>query len=529
MAVGETTYHQGEEFKPRFAGKTMFTALRDAAGAYGSDDDILEDALGNAITFKRLLIGARVLGQKLLPFAKKDEAVGVLLPNANAVVVCFLALQSSARIPAMLNYTAGPATIVSACNTAAVKTVIASRAFVEKAMLQPVIDALLEASITIVWLEDVAASINWFDKLKGALLAKRPLAEADPENAALILFTSGSEGEPKGVVLSHQNILANCAQIHQRVQFIQGERFFNVLPVFHSFGLTGGTLLPLLYGVPVYLYPSPLHYKIIPKVAAKVKPTVLFGTDTFLSGYARTAKDEDFSSVRLVVAGAEAVKAETKSLWLKRFGAQVLEGFGMTEAAPVVAVNTPNFCRDGTVGQLLPGVKARLDPVEGIEEGGRLWVSGPNVMMGYMKAEQPGVLQALDSDGWHDSGDIVEIDQSGYVAIRGRIKRFAKVAGEMVSLGAVELIVKGLWPEEEHAVVCVPDKRKGERLVLVTTKENAEPAPIKKRSKEEGLTELMVPKDIVTVDDIPLLGSGKTDYVSTRKIALNELGLDEVA
>ncbi len=522
-------FHKGEEFSPHFSGKTLFEALRDAAMRYGNGEPILEDALGNTVTFKRLLIGARVLGEKLLSCARKGEAVGVLLPNANAVVICFLGLQSAARIPAMLNYTAGPATIVSACRTAAVKTVIASRAFVEKADLHKVIDALGEASIKVVWLEDVAAGINWFDKLKGLLLARKPLAVSGPDDPALILFTSGSEGAPKGVVLSHQNILTNCSQINQRVQFIEGEKFFNVLPVFHSFGLTGGTLLPLLFGVPVYLYPSPLHYKIIPKAAARVKPTVLFGTDTFLTGYARTAKDEDFSSVRLVVAGAEAVKSETKRIWMERFGAQVLEGFGMTEAAPVVAVNTPDFNRHGSVGQLLPGVQARLEPVDGINEGGRLWVSGPNVMLGYMKADRPGELQPIDGDGWHDSGDIVHIDEDGFVSICGRIKRFAKVAGEMVSLGAVELIVKGLWPEEEHAVVCVPDKRKGERLVLVTTKEDALPAPIKQRSREEGLTELMVPKDIVTVEGIPLLGSGKTDYVKTRKIALSELGLEDAA
>ncbi len=525
----DSGHYAGEDFKSGFAGKTIFSAIRDAAQQYGSEEPVLEDALGNSVTFKRFLIGVRVLGKKLLPIAGEAEAVGILLPNANAVMACFMALQSSARVPAMLNYTAGPSTIVSACHTAAVSAVIASRAFVEKADLNKVINALEEASITIIWLEDVAASVNWFDKLTGALMARWAIADADPSKPALILFTSGSEGAPKGVVLSHQNILANCAQINQRVKFISGERFFNVLPVFHSFGLTGGTLLPLLYGVPVYLYPSPLHYKIIPKAAAKVKPTILFGTDTFLTGYARTAKDGDFSSVRLVVAGAEAVKPETKKLWQERFGATVLEGFGMTEAAPVVAVNTPDFSRDGSVGQLLPGISARLDPVEGIEHGGRLWVSGPNVMLGYMKADRPGELQPIEDEGWHDSGDIVDIDDDGFVTICGRIKRFAKVAGEMVSLGAVELMVKGLWPEEEHAVVCVPDKRKGERLVLVTTREDAKSGSIKQRSKEEGLTELMVPRDIVQVDDIPLLGSGKTDYVSSRKIAMSELGLDDAA
>ncbi len=343
-----------------------------------------------------------------------------------------------------------------------------------------------------------------------------------------MLFTSGSEGAPKGVVLSHENILSNCAQIETRIEFSPKDKLFNALPVFHSLGLTGGMILPLVTGVRLYLYPSPLHYKIIPQAVAKTNATILFGTDTFLAGYARTANDSDFKSLRLVVAGAEVVRHDTHETWRKRFNTTVLEGFGMTEASPVVAVNAPQSNRIGSVGQLLPGMEYKLEPVEGIDGGGKLWVKGPNVMLGYMLPENPGVLVAPEG-GWHDSGDIVDVDEQGFITIKGRVKRFAKIAGEMVSLGAVEMIAHHLWPEESHAVVSVPDKRKGERVVLVTTAGNASRDTIADASRKSGYSELWVPNSIIHVSQVPVLGTGKTDYVSSKKIAIEKLGLGEAA
>ena len=513
------------EFSSEFAGMSLFQAISQAARRYGGSEVQIEDATGGSLTYSRLMAGAHVLARRFERFTHKGEAVGVLLPNAAGVVAVFTALQATGRVPAMLNYTAGPAVVRSACETVEARTIITSRQFVEKADLQDRIDALAEAGLELVWLEDMREEIAWYEKLRGHWFRHSEPEQVNADDPALILFTSGSEGLPKGVVLSHENILCNCAQVRQRIRFSEADKLFNVLPVFHSFGLTGGMILPLVYGVKLFLYPSPLHYKIIPKAVAKTKPTILFGTDTFLTGYARMAKDQDFTSLRLVVSGAEAVKPETVRTWKDRFSADVLEGFGMTEAAPVVAVNTPDEQRTGTVGKLLPGVETRIEPVDGIEEGGKLWLRGPNLMLGYMKAEAPGVLQP-PPDRWHDTGDIVHLDEDGYLAIRGRVKRFAKIAGEMVSLGAVEILVNGLWPEADHAVVSIPDKRKGERIVLLTTAEKAKREAILQESKSRGFTELMVPNSIIPVPQIPVLGSGKIDYSGAKSLAIEAQGLN---
>jgi len=501
----------------------LFEAFVEAARTYGPKRVILEDTVTGSLSYKMMLIGARVLGKRFIGMSKRGEAMGILLPNANGVVVTFLALQTAGRVAAMLNYSAGAANIVSAINTAKIRTVLSSRVFIEKAELQAIVDAIEANGTTIIWLEDVRQTVTTVEKLSAALQWTRPLVAVDPEEPAVILFTSGSEGTPKGVVLSHHNLRANAAQAESRFSISVEDTLFNVLPVFHSFGLLGGTILPLLYGVRLFLYPSPLHYKLIPAAAAKVRPTIMFGTDTFLMGYARTAKDTDFESLRFVVAGAEAVKAQTRDLYRDRFGCRVLEGFGMTEASPVVAANTCSQDRPGTVGRLFPGISVRIEPVEGIDEGGRLWVNGPNVMLGYLKADRPGELQPL-SDQWHDSGDIVAIDREGYVAVRGRAKRFAKIGGEMVSLGAVEMLVQSLWPEDQHAAVSVPDRRKGERIVLATTKKDPDKKEVVAYGKRNGVTELMLPSEILPFPDIPVLGSGKVDYVTTLKRIEQKLG-----
>jgi acyl-[acyl-carrier-protein]-phospholipid O-acyltransferase/long-chain-fatty-acid--[acyl-carrier-protein] ligase len=495
---------------------TVFQAFAAAAERYHAERIILEDPISGSMTYKRCLQAIAVLAPKLAALTKRGERVGVLLPNANGVAITVLALHSIGRVPAMLNYTAGAANLLAACRAAEVGTVLASRTFVEKARLQGLVTEL-ERVVRFVWLEDVRKDIGTLDRLRGVLGAGRQRVKTSADEPAAILFTSGSEGTPKGVVLSHRNILSNCAQLAARIDFGPGDTLFNVLPVFHSFGMTGGMILPLISGVKLYLYPSPLHYRIIPELIYGTNATILFGTDTFLAGYAKTAHPYDFRSLRYVLGGAEAVRPETRRIFNEKFGLRILEGYGVTETSPVLAVNTPMFNRNGSVGRILPGMEARLEQVPGIEAGGRLHVRGPNVMAGYLRAERPGVLEPPEN-GWHDTGDIVEIDSEGYIAIKGRAKRFAKIAGEMVSLTAVEQMLTDLWPDEGMAVVAAPDERKGERLILVTTRSGATRAEVATHLRRKMATELSVPAEILVVERLPLLGTGKTDYVALNAI-----------
>jgi acyl-[acyl-carrier-protein]-phospholipid O-acyltransferase/long-chain-fatty-acid--[acyl-carrier-protein] ligase len=343
------------------------------------------------------------------------------------------------------------------------------------------------------------------------------------------LFTSGSEGAPKGVVLSHSNVLANREQVAARIDFGAQDIILNALPMFHSFGLTGGTLLPVLSGMRTFFYPSPLHYRIVPEIAYDVSASILFGTNTFLAGYARFAHPYDFYSVRYVFAGAEKLKDETRRVYSDKFGVQVFEGYGATETSPGIAINTPIDSKPGTVGRFLPGIEYALDPVPGVE-GGRLSVSGPNVMLGYLKHDHPGVIQPPATErgpGWYDTGDIVTVDADGFVTIQGRAKRFAKIGGEMVSLTAVEELATRAWPDLQHAVLSVPDAQKGEQLVLVTTKPEAVRADLSARARADGMSELHVPKKILTVPKMPLLGSGKTDYPAVKALVDETLSPSE--
>jgi len=500
---------------------TLFAAFEDEAKLRPRSRTAIQDPLSGALSLRMFRIGVGVLSSKIADISAPGETVGVLLPNANGAAVTFMALQAAGRVPAMLNFTAGAANLVAACGIAKVNLVLTSRAFVEKAELAKVVDAIAEVA-RIVWLEDVRASATRADKLRAALTAGRALAKRAPDDPAVVLFTSGSEGAPKGVALSHANILANVAQLDARFDLTLSDMMFNPLPVFHAFGLTGGLLLGLLRSMRVYLYPTPLHYRQIPELVASAGATVLIGTDTFLAGYARFADAYDFRSLRYVIAGAEPVKSETRRLYMEKFGLRILEGYGVTECSPVVAVNTAAFNKNGTVGKLLPFIEARLQRVSGIDEGGRLFVRGPNVMIGYYRADNPGELEP-PAGGWHDTGDIVTIDAAGFVAIKGRAKRFAKIAGETVSLGAVEDLISGLWPDDLFAAVAAPDPRRGERVIVATTKSGATKAEVQAWMKIKGASEIMFPDSVLVLAAIPLLGSGKTDYVALMK-ALKERG-----
>ncbi len=511
-------------FSTSNAGQTLFEALLDARAVHGGRHRIVEDIQRRPMTYNRVITGSFLLGRKLARLAPGQKNVGVLLPNALGGLLTFFGLQAFGRVPAMLNYSTGAVNMSAACSAAQVSTIVSSRKFIETAEMQGEVE-ILARTCRIVYLEDVRQSIGKRDKLYAFLANRFPrlalrLAKAgrDPSSPAIILFTSGSEGVPKGAVLSHRNLNANRLQAAARIGFSSQDIVFNVLPMFHAFGLLGGTLLPVLSGVYSFFYPSPLHYKIVPELCYDTNATVLFGTDTFLMGYARNANPYDFFSLRLVVAGAERVKPETREIWMEKFGHRILEGYGATECSPVLALNTPMHNRAGSVGRLLDRIDCRLEPVEGIPSGGRLYVKGPNIMLGYLRADNPGVIEA-PPDGWYDTGDIVEVDAHRFVTILGRAKRFSKIAGEMVSLTAVETKLQEAFPGAGFAVVAIPDEKKGEQLILFTTLAQPERTAIAEALKGRGASDLMVPRVLVHLDEIPLLGTGKTDYVTLTRIS----------
>lgn len=513
--------------------QTLWLGLCDAMATHGASHVIVDDINRQPLNYRTLITRSLVLGEKLAAQTKQGGYVGILLPNMGNSIVAFMAMQAYGRVPAMLNFSSGAKNVVSACETAKLQHVYSSQRFIATAKLEPLVEAIEQAGVQIHYLEDVAKEVGLADKCKG--LAKAVCCPSNhahqqtPDEAAVILFTSGSEGTPKGVVLSHRNIQANRYQLAARVDFGVTDIVFNALPIFHSFGLTGGTLLPLLSGIRTFFYPSPLHYRIVPELVYDTNATLLFGTDTFLSGYARFAHAYDFYAVRYVFAGAERLKPETRQLWSEKYGVRVLEGYGATETAPAIATNTPMQNRAGTVGRMMPGMEYRLEPVAGIDEGGKLLVKGANIMKGYLLASEPGELvephymsDVIDDkdapNGWYDTGDIVTFDAQGFITIQGRAKRFAKIGGEMISLTAVEAFIAECWQGDAHAVVALPDARKGEQLILLSERKDADKADIIAYAKAEGISELSVPKVVHYVEALPVLGTGKLDYVAILEL-----------
>ena len=485
---------------------------------------VLEDVTWQPLTYRRMFLGAGLLAQQWRTKfgAKREEHVGVLLPNVNAMPVTLLSLWAANKIPAILNYTTGPTVMVACVQVAGLKHVVTSRNFLKKAKLD--VQPLEQVGVQLYYLEDVRAGIGGVAKfialLRSWFAPASPLrAEHRADETAVVLFTSGSEGVPKGVELSHRNILANIRQMSVISDLQISDRFFTALPIFHSFGLTVGTLLPLVRGAYVLVYPSPLHYRIVPTVFYDKNCTVLLATNTFLSGYARKAQPYDFRSLRYLFAAAEKVQEVTVKTWSERFGIRILEGYGATECSPCVSVNTPMNPRLGTAGEMLPGIEWKIETIEGVPEGGRLFVRGPNVMKGYLNADANAKFQA--AGGWYDTGDIVRVDEDKFVHILGRLKRFAKVSGEMVSLTAVEEALAGAFPHYglrfAVAVVAKPDEDKGERLIAVSNESKLSLEEIRGAIKAKGLSNLAVPREVKTVREIPKLGTGKVNHRELEK------------
>ncbi len=481
-------------------------------------------------SYKDIIIKAFVLGRFFKKKTQPGEHVAILLPNAIATLCTFFGLSAYERIPVMLNFSVGAKNMVSMCKTATCKMVITSHLFIRNAKMEPVIEEFKKAGLEVFYLEDLRKYITLFDKI-GAFLrykVKRVPHKEGGNKPAVVLFTSGSEGAPKAVVLSHANIISNIKQMSSIETINVTDTLFNALPMFHSFGLTVGTLFPLFEGSKLFLYPSPLHYRIISEIVYEIGASIMLATDTFFRGYAKIAHPMDFHNIRFMYGGAEAIKPDTRNMWVERFGIRVMEAYGSTECSPVVTANNRIFNRFGSIGKLLPKIQYKIEPVDGIEKGGELCVKGPNVMMGYYMPDNPGVLVPL-KDGWYHTGDVVEIDEIGFVYIKDRIKRFAKIGGEMVSLNAVhEMVIKACeasGPDYSYGVVAVPHESKGEQIVLVTNNKKVTQDCLHNYIRANGMSELYLPRLILYHDTLPVFATGKADNVTLKKQVMEELNI----
>ena len=476
----------------------------------------VEDIQRKPQSYRDIVIKSFVLGKYLKRRTEPEEHVGLFLPNSVAALCSFFGLTAYDRIPVMLNFSVGAQNMVSMCKTAQVRIVVTSLAFVKTAKMEDAVKMM----------EKAAKEIGLWDKINAYLRykIKRVPIKKGGNRKAVILFTSGSEGTPKAVVLSHANIISNIKQMSAIETINVTDTVFNALPMFHSFGLVVGTLFPLFEGSKLFLYPSPLHYRVVAEIVYEIGASIMFGTDTFFRGYGRIAHPFDFHNIRFMFGGAEAVKPDTRNIWMERLGIRVLEAYGATECSPVVSANNRIFNRFGSIGKLLPAIEYKIEPVPGIEKGGELVVRGPNIMMGYILPDNPGVLVPLEG-GWYHTGDVVEIDEIGFVYIRDRIKRFAKIGGEMVSLNAVhEMVCKAYETDGEfqYGVVAIPHESKGEQIVLATNNRNVSQDGLHAYIRANAMSELFLPRIILYMEKLPVFATGKADNVTLKKIVLAE-------
>lgn len=486
----------------------------------------VEDIQRKPQSYRDIVIKSFVLGKYLKRRTEPEEHVGLFLPNSVAALCSFFGLTAYDRIPVMLNFSVGAQNMVSMCKTAQVRIVVTSLAFVKTAKMEDAVKMMEEAGVKIIYLEKAAKEIGLWDKINAYLRykIKRVPIKKGGNRKAVILFTSGSEGMPKAVVLSHANIISNIKQMSAIETINVTDTVFNALPMFHSFGLVVGTLFPLFEGSKLFLYPSPLHYRVVAEIVYEIGASIMFGTDTFFRGYGRIAHPFDFHNIRFMFGGAEAVKPDTRNIWMERLGIRVLEAYGATECSPVVSANNRIFNRFGSIGKLLPAIEYKIEPVPGIEKGGELVVRGPNIMMGYILPDNPGVLVPLEG-GWYHTGDVVEIDEIGFVYIRDRIKRFAKIGGEMVSLNAVhEMVCKAYETDGEfqYGVVAIPHESKGEQIVLATNNRNVSQDGLHTYIRANAMSELFLPRIILYMEKLPVFATGKADNVTLKKIVLAE-------
>lgn len=503
---------------------TLFAALCDAAALYGRRTRVLDDTREQGRRYSWLLQASLALGRLIARESRERECIGVLMPNLAATVALLFAILAARRVAALLNYAAGIEGLAAAVRAAGIRTVVTSRAFLERIRLAEKLRAV--EGVRVIYLEDLRGRFGLLDRLWllgwALWFPRRALGRPEPADPAVVLFTSGSEGKPKGVLLSHDAILANVAQLRAVLEVSNRYKFLTALPMFHAFGLTAGVIVPLLHGCRLLVYPSPLHYRTIPEIAYGRDCSVLLGTPSFLARYGELAHPYDFYNMRYVIAGAERLDEPVRRLWHEKFGIRILEGYGATECAPVISVNTPFACKAGSVGLPLPGIECRIVPVAGIENGGELHVRGPNRMLGYLREERPGVIEPPSSPlgpGWYATGDVAELDSEGFLYIRGRLRRFAKIAGEMVSLELAERIAQEASPRTHSAAVARAEPGRGEVIVLFTDDARLRREDLVAAARRLGAPELAIPRHVVHLDELPRLASGKSDYVRLAALA----------
>lgn len=483
------------------------------------------DSTGVRLSYRKSLLGAFALGRSVCRMAKGTEkTVGILLPNLSVSAILFMGLQVFGKVPALLNFASGSTALGHAMELADVDTVVTSRQFLERVRLSTTVFGTRQ----LLFLEDLKDSIRPRDKVLALFNTLFPapfqrMSPGDEKTVATILFTSGSEGVPKGVPLSHENIIINVYQGLSRVDVTREDCFLNVLPIFHSFGLTVGTIIPLFANARVFFHVSPLHYRIVPELAYAHECTILLATNTFLAGYGRRGSPYDFRSMRYVFCGGEALSEPVFQHYAKTFGLRVMSGYGVTECSPIISMNSAVQHEYGTVGAVLPGMEYRLVATEGIDDKGgtvgRLFVRGRNVMEGYLKNEKANHKYLVEDKGWYDTGDVVEITEEGSLKIVGRLKRFAKVSGEMISLTALEeALIREMEGPKDVAVMAVKDAVKGERLVLVTNNPHLQSKEVRRVLRGQGFSDLAVPSETRFIREIPKLGTGKIDYVTLEKM-----------
>lgn len=496
------------------------------AKRYGDKLAFIDRTSDKRVSYSKALIASLILSEKFRKY--KEGFLGIMIPTSAGCALSILGALMSGRTPVMINYSTGAANNAlyaqKKCNF---KTIITSKALLEKINC-PVIEGM-------VFIEDIMEELSGREKLKAALKAKLPVSlilkmvhGGHEDDNIVILFTSGSEKDPKAVQLTHRNIASNIASFSKVMKLYESDVMLANLPYFHVFGLTVNLWTPLFHGMKIVAYANPLDYRMICNIISEERPSVMVGTPSFLWGYLRKSEEGNFKSIRLIVSGADKCPDALRKEFLEKHGITLYEGYGATETSPVISVNTPENNKPGSVGKVLPDVSVRIENYEtgkecGPGEVGRILVKGDLVMRGYLHDFEETSMRIRH--GWYDTGDMGYLDTDGFLWHSGRLKRFVKIGGEMVSLVKVEDVLLKLLPENTAcSVVEIPDAHKGVKIVAAVTQKVDERRILKLMS--EHLPNIALPKQFIVIEELPKMGSGKIDFRGVTEMVQTLLRMD---